>query len=438
MKSIIHASVASWRITLVAACCLSAPAAFAQSADETQRLREEIRALRDTQARIAELGKRNEAAIRALEEKLGVTTPAPKPETPDATLAGMPAPARTSPPPDRLKVSGDIRLRGQHDAASGGKPDRNSSQLRARLGATYAFNERVTVGGRLVSGDADDPNSTDVQLSNWNDDLAVSLDQAYVQLQFGDLTVYGGKFPQPFTRTDLVWDGDVNPQGLAATYRHAFDGGSGMRANALFHVVDENAAGADSTMAGLQLGYDSPSYGRLKFDASGGYYAYRLGSVIGADAGDWRSNRLNADGSFQSDFRLLDLVLGASWRSSSEKWPVRVVADHVRNLGAIDNEDAGFGVDLSIGRASAQGDWRFTYGYARTDVDAVLSAFSQDNIGIATNYRLHAMTVEYTPFPKTALSAIWYHYRPNDPAFAGSNAAGDWQNRFRLYFQASF
>lgn len=95
-------------------------------------------------------------------------------------------------------------------------------------------------------------------------------------------------------------------------------------------------------------------------------------------------------------------------------------------------------MDLSIGRASKAGDWRFTYGYSQTDVDAVLSAFSQDNIGIATNYKLHAFTADYTPMPKTLVSAIWYHYKPNDPAYAGSNAANDWLDRLRLFFLVNF
>ena len=93
---------------------------------------------------------------------------------------------------------------------------------------------------------------------------------------------------------------------------------------------------------------------------------------------------------------------------------------------------------MSVGRASKPGDWRFTYGYSQTDVDAVLSAFSHDNIGIATNYKLHALTVDYTPVPKTTISAIWYHYKPNDPRWAGSNEPGDWLDRFRLFFLMSF
>ena len=40
--------------------------------------------------------------------------------------------------------------------------------------------------------------------------------------------------------------------------------------------------------------------------------------------------------------------------------------------------------------------------------------------------------------PKTMISAIWYHYKPNDPAYAGSNAPNDWLDRIRLFFLMNF
>ena len=40
--------------------------------------------------------------------------------------------------------------------------------------------------------------------------------------------------------------------------------------------------------------------------------------------------------------------------------------------------------------------------------------------------------------PKTAITAIWYHYKPNDPAYAGSNQPNDWLDRLRLFFLMNF
>src|SRR5581483_2572283 len=114
----------------------------------------------------------------------------------------------------------------------------------------------------------DDPNSSDVQISNFDDDLQVSLDLAYVQLNLTDTKLYGGKMPLPFVRTDLVWDGDVNPQGVSGMYKHALGNGGAFRASSLYFLIDEQAAGAESAMLGGQVGYDSPAFGRWKYDLS--------------------------------------------------------------------------------------------------------------------------------------------------------------------------
>src|SRR5690606_37378846 len=106
------------------------------------------------------------------------------------------APAAAAVEAPRLQVSGDLRLRAQSDHFD--DTDQLSGQFRGRLAATYAINDRVTIGGRLATGDPDNPRSTDVQLSNWNDDLEVSLDMAYARIDLGNLQLYAGKFPQPF------------------------------------------------------------------------------------------------------------------------------------------------------------------------------------------------------------------------------------------------
>lgn len=409
--------------------------AFAQAADAD--LVKQIEALRARQAQIAQMQQQTEASIRALEAKLGVAGPVVQ-DAPAASPSMATVAIAAKPEEPKLKITGDLRLRAQGDYSDSDGTNRTNTQLRARLGATYALDDLVTIGGRVVTGDGDDPNSSDVQLSNWDDDLQISLDLAYAQLNFGGLRVYGGKLPNPLTRTDLVWDGDVNPQGVSAVYKLPLASGGAFRANGLFFSIDEQVAGPDSTMGGMQLGFDSPSHGGFKYDLSGGYYRYSLGSLAGADSGDWRSNRRNPDGSLASDYELVDVVAGLGWQGANEKWPLRIVGDYVRNLGAIDDQDTGFGVDASLGRASKQGDWRFTYGYAQTDVDAVLAAFSNDNIGIATNYKLHALTLDYTPMPKTMISAIWYHYKPNDPLYAGTNQPGDWLDRVRVFFLMNF
>jgi hypothetical protein len=227
----------------------------------------------------------------------------------------------------------------------------------------------------------------------------------------------------------------VNPQGASAVYKHAFANGSAFRANGLFFVIDERAVASDSTMVGAQFGYDTPTMGHWKFDASAAYFDYTLGSVAGGDIGDFRTNPLNPDGTYVSDFELGDLIVGATWTGAGDRWPLRIMGDYVHNFGAATDADTGYGADITWGRASQVHDWRMTYGYWVAETDSVLAAFSNDNIALATNYRLHALTFDYVPFPKTLLSAIWYHYQPLEATPVLGN---DWIERIRLALTVNF
>jgi hypothetical protein len=405
------------RLPLCAALLLASsltPAAAAP-ADDIAELKAAVEALRAEQARA-------QARIAELEGAL-----ASQRETPVAVAA---APA-VSGEPSRLSLSGDMRVRYESNFGIAGARDRDRGVLRARLRAAYAVNDWLTVGGQIATGDPDDPNSTDMTLSNFDDDLQVSLDQAYIRLTPGDLQVHLGKIPQPFVRTELVWDGDVSPQGASAAYS-ADLGGVKVKATGLYFMVDESVAGPDSRMIGGQLSMQTPS-APIQAELAVGYYDYSLRSLAGGDAGDFRSN-LFAGGRYLSDFNLLDVIAALTWNGLGEKWPVRLVGDYVHNYGAVTDADTGFGVDLLVGRASKPGDWRFTYGYAEAETDAVLAAFSHDNTNIATNYMQHTLAIDFVLKHNLVLNATYYRYRQKD----GVIGPVDWQNRLRLNFLVNF
>lgn len=420
---------------------LVAAPASAQTGDITQsaaiaELKAAVQALQAEQAqsraRIAEL----EAALARQGGPLpAATTTPPVPAASIAAISAQGAPVivPTATTSQRLTLSGDVRVRYESNFGINGVRNRDRGVLRARLRAAYAVNEWLTVGGQLATGDPDDPNSTDVTLSNFDDDLQISLDQAYVRLAPGNFQAYLGKIPQPFVRTDLVWDGDVSPQGISASYA-ASRGGMKLKANALYFIVDEAAAGPDGRMIGGQIVVETPP-ARLQAELAVGYYDYSLRSVAGAAEGDFRSN-LFAGGRYLSDFNLLDVIAAVTWGGLGERWPVRLVGDYVHNFGAATKADTGFGIDLFVGRASQPGDWRFTYGYAEAETDAVLAAFSHDNTNLATNYLQHTLAVDYIPRRNLLLNATYYRYRQKDMTI-GSGPFG-WQNRLRFNFMVGF
>ena len=373
---------------------------------------------------------RAQARITELESALtrAQTTPAP--------VTNVTA-AATTPPPSAFSASGDVRVRYEGNFGDSDARNRDRSVLRARVRAVYAVNDWLSVGGQVATGDNDDPNSTDITLSNFNDDLTASLDQAYIRLASGGFQADLGKIAQPFVRTELVWDGDVSPQGIAASYTLPLNGGAKLKATGLYFLIDEAVAGPDSDMAGVQAGFETSSKSAVKVEAAAAYYDYSLRSTAGGDTGDFRSNRF-AGGRYLSDFNILDVIGAVTFKTGADAWPIRVVGDYVHNFGALNGDEHGFGLDVIAGRATERGDWRFTYGYAQTQPDAVFAAFSQDNTNIATNYLQHTLATDYMISRNVLLNATFYHYRPKEAALAGANMPRDWLDRVRLNLMATF
>jgi len=198
----------------------------------------------------------------------------------------------------------------------------------------------------------------------------------------------------------------------------------------IYFVVDEQAAGPNSFMAGAQTSFAFNFSKDFNLTIAGAYYDYILNSLNNADIGDKRSNQLNADKSgYASDFNLLDTIIILESLALGRRWPIELIGDYVINLGAGAGENQGFGVDIYVGRDKEVMDFRFRYGYAQNQADAVLAAFSQDNITIATNYKLHTAAVDFVVLENTVLNATWYIFCKNQLAPADS---GRYASRIRL------
>src|SRR5205823_10711950 len=52
----------------------------------------------------------------------------------------------------------------------------------------------------------------------------INVGQAYLGYKgFRDITLTGGKMPNPLVTTLMVWDGDINPEGLAEQWKHTYN-----------------------------------------------------------------------------------------------------------------------------------------------------------------------------------------------------------------------
>src|SRR6201991_3771463 len=113
--------------------------------------------------------------------------------------------------------------------------DRNISNFRARFGLTDQIDEDLTMTIRLASGSDNQPVSTNQTMGNYFNKDGVWLDQAFIKytpdLGFAHASITAGRMPNPFVKTDLVWDEDVNLDGIAVSLDRTFmgdDAGNGL------------------------------------------------------------------------------------------------------------------------------------------------------------------------------------------------------------------
>src|SRR5205807_1413482 len=111
---------------------------------------------------------------------------------------------------------------------------RNLPRYRLRLGLRGILADDWFFGVRLETGT--NPRSSNVTFGDdsggGNGPFAKNSDgvfvgQAYLGYKgFKDITLTAGKMPNPLVSTLMVWDPDINPEGLAEQWKHTFNIGS--------------------------------------------------------------------------------------------------------------------------------------------------------------------------------------------------------------------
>ena len=124
-----------------------------------------------------------------------------------------------------MALYGDFRLRYEGDFDLEEQPDRHRARIRFRLGANYEVVDDLLIGARIVTGDRGDPNSPHVTLGDGFKDFEISLDRAFASYRpgwFEGSSLTAGKLAHPFDRNpvygELVWDADVQPEGIVGGY----------------------------------------------------------------------------------------------------------------------------------------------------------------------------------------------------------------------------
>ena len=314
-----------------------------------------------------------------------------------------------------LKFSGDLRLRYQGESFEAhGKKNRQRLRFRLRLGFEKSWlNGQMLVKFRLASGepwhyqkcksptsDFSDATSTNQTLGRFFSEKPVWIDLAYTQYKpiwMKGLRVVAGKMKNPMVHTDLVWDSDVNPEGVWTSYARKFEKLEPF-AGVGYFVVDESSGGFDVDLWVYQLGLNWKIFKGLTYTIAGTYYDYdhlETANIHG------NGNHLSAPADFvylAGKFQMINLTNRVKWNMFG--LPMVAYFDWVHNCGNEDNsrnysrQSDGYAVAIEVGANNKQGDWSAGYKYAYIEANAVPDTFNDADFG-HVNRKGHVWTVKY-------------------------------------------
>lgn len=138
---------------------------------------------------------------------------------------------KLSTPVTELELYGDTRLRYEirnGETLSDDTQQRNRERYRLRLGLRGILADDWFLGVRLETSTSS--RSTNVTFADESSggpfskgSDGVFVGQAYLGYKgFKDITLTVGKMPNPLVSTLMVWDPDINPEGLAEQWKHTF------------------------------------------------------------------------------------------------------------------------------------------------------------------------------------------------------------------------
>lgn len=283
---------------------------------------------------------------------------------------------------DRINLAGDFRARYERFEFDHDKRDRARARYRARLDLAANINSRADVFFRFASGELDNRSANET--FGGNDDFAkdaLEISRAYAAISpfergalpevDGSWWFQMGRVPNPFRSKDygkdfMLWDGDVNLEGIQSLIELALTDDVEVYANSGFYIVDEESKAEDPQMMAGQLGGSIQLAEHVQLGARSSFYNFsQLDSAFiergvlsdKPDMGvtDGGGNLYGAlTGSVDGgDLNIVEAG-GFLHVTCLDDWPIRIYGDYSTNLSAENDfgrgqQDDAWGIGAEIG-----------------------------------------------------------------------------------------
>ncbi len=324
---------------------------------------------------------------------------------------------------DYIEIEGDFRYRIEViDVEGEDLRYRHRLRLRPVLRATVVDGLEAVI--RLGSGQSDTPLSDNQTFTDAMSTKPLWLDLAYVSYRpppIDGLQLLAGKFKNSFTRvgkSELVWDPDLNPEGLGLTYQPSF----GMLepfVKAAGWFIEERKEDDDSWLMGAQTGLKiTIDEGLVYILAGGGYHdvLHTRGKPIFYDDeksfGNSHVEVLDDEGevdylTYLEGYKLVEGFAEVGGKIGPFPWSAfgNVVVNR-----SVEAQNLGWLVGATFSKPKRFPDFYLRFIYLDVQRDAVIGAFTDsDFAGGGTNKRGHKVNGTFQLASKVKVSTTYYY-----------------------------
>jgi len=296
-------------------------------------------------------------------------------------LAALEGASKKSGWAEKVTIKGDFRYRYEYKAKDN-DTNKDRHRIRARIGAYAKVNNQVRAGIRIASGE-EKPTSTNQTIKDDFDNKEIWLDLAYITIEcekVDGLSATFGKMKQPWKRvSDLIFDSDVNPEGISSSYEFGNDEVS-LTSTIAYHILGEKGDGEEDNLTSGQIAAETKIAEDVKLTTGVGAYYYS-----------------------ELDFEIIDGFVKFDIKKGP--LPFKVYGEYLNNTASGVNEDAAWIV--GVGSKCPVTGVKFEYNYRDLELNSVNDALDDGDFG-GPDGKGHKLKAKYGLAKNTSVGATYF------------------------------
>lgn len=309
----------------------------------------------------------------------------------------------SSPPPqkatwaDKLTFKGDVRVRYENRQLDSNTKN-SRMRFRARVGVYTDVADQVFGGIRVASGSSDEATSANQTFDNWAFQKNAWIDLAYLgyaPTRLEGFEVIAGKIKRPWIDVDtLIWDHDVNPEGLSLKYTVPVG-----RINLFTHLgqfimVEQTSDDVQMTSGQLAASMDLSDQAALRVGGT----AFVWNNIRGAetpgspdrDYGNGNSTTtVGSDHFYATGFEVGQLFSDLTLKTKLAD--IIFYGEYMKNFDAVDEQDTAW----LAGVGAKRGKFACSYSFRDVQNNATVAYFMDSDFAGSQISRGHRINAKY-------------------------------------------